>query len=232
MPALATFGGALVFAVLGIVLALRRFHRDVDGRHRRRRLCVRRRSPSASLLLAYPAYLGYRAYRLPMINDITTDPIDPPRFDVLARLRPRGTVEYAGLYAAEQQRSGLSRHRAARPSARRPGRLRRGDRRHHQAQVARGGRPPAAAGPARRPDRGGGAHADHGLPRRRGDADPARGRRRADRRALGLALRPARSRHQRLAHPRPAGRDRRADDKRDRPRHSSRAQRSGRDGAS
>jgi uncharacterized protein (DUF1499 family) len=39
-----------------------------------------------------------------MINDITTDPIDPPSFDILARLRPRGTVEYAGLYAAEQQR--------------------------------------------------------------------------------------------------------------------------------
>ena len=55
-------------------------------------------------LLAYPAYLGYQAYKLPMINDITTDPIDPPRFDVLARLRPRGTVEYAGLYAAELQR--------------------------------------------------------------------------------------------------------------------------------
>jgi uncharacterized protein (DUF1499 family) len=55
-------------------------------------------------LLAYPAFLGYRAYKLPMINDIATDPIDPPRFDVLARLRPRGTVEYAGLYAAELQR--------------------------------------------------------------------------------------------------------------------------------
>ena len=39
-----------------------------------------------------------------MINDITTDALDPPRFDVLARLRPRGTVEYAGLYAAELQR--------------------------------------------------------------------------------------------------------------------------------
>ena len=48
-----------------------------------------------------------------MINDITTDALDPPRFDVLARLRPRGTVEYAGLYAAELQRTGLSRHRAA-----------------------------------------------------------------------------------------------------------------------
>ena len=76
VPALATFAGALVFAVIGIVLAL----------------------------IAYPAYLGYRAYTLPMINDITTDALDPPRFDVLARLRPRGTVEYAGLYAAELQR--------------------------------------------------------------------------------------------------------------------------------
>jgi uncharacterized protein (DUF1499 family) len=55
-------------------------------------------------LIGYPAYLGIRAYQLPMINDITTDALDPPRFDVLARLRPRGTVEYAGLYAAEQQR--------------------------------------------------------------------------------------------------------------------------------
>jgi uncharacterized protein (DUF1499 family) len=55
-------------------------------------------------LLAYPGYLGYRAYTLPMINDITTDAIDPPRFDTLAQLRPRGTSEYAGLYAAELQR--------------------------------------------------------------------------------------------------------------------------------
>jgi uncharacterized protein (DUF1499 family) len=57
------------------------------------------------VLLAYPAFLGYRAYRLPMINDVTTDPINPPRFDVVARLRPRGTVDYAGLYAAELQRA-------------------------------------------------------------------------------------------------------------------------------
>src|SRR6185295_14008470 len=55
-------------------------------------------------LLTYPAYLGALAYKLPMINDITTDPIDPPRFEMLSRLRPRGTSDYAGLYAAEQQR--------------------------------------------------------------------------------------------------------------------------------
>jgi uncharacterized protein (DUF1499 family) len=58
------------------------------------------------VLLAYPAYLGLKAYRLPWIYDITTDPIDPPRFEALARLRPRDAnpVLYAGLYAAEQQR--------------------------------------------------------------------------------------------------------------------------------
>ena len=41
-----------------------------------------------------------------MDYDITTDPIDPPRYDALSRLRPRDAdpIAYAGLYAAEQQR--------------------------------------------------------------------------------------------------------------------------------
>jgi uncharacterized protein (DUF1499 family) len=57
-------------------------------------------------LLAYPAYLGLKAARLPWIYDITTDPIDPPRYDALSRLRPRDAnpIAYSGLYAAEQQR--------------------------------------------------------------------------------------------------------------------------------
>jgi uncharacterized protein (DUF1499 family) len=102
-PALATFGGALVIAVLGIVLAFGAFiviwKDGIDGAgYAFSAIAI------GLALIAYPAYLGYRATKLPMINDITTDPIDPPRFDVLARLRPRGTVEYAGLYAAEQQR--------------------------------------------------------------------------------------------------------------------------------
>jgi uncharacterized protein (DUF1499 family) len=61
-------------------------------------------------LIAYPLYLGIKAYRLPAIYDITTDPIDPPRFDVIARLRPRdaNSVTYAGLYTAEQQRVAYS----------------------------------------------------------------------------------------------------------------------------
>jgi len=102
-PALATFGGALLLAVIGIVLALGAFivvwKDGISGAgYAFTAIAI------GGALLAYPAYLGYRAYQLPMINDVTTDPLDPPRFDVLARLRPRGTVEYAGLYAAEQQR--------------------------------------------------------------------------------------------------------------------------------
>jgi len=103
VPALATFAGSLLFAVFAIVLALGAlvviWKDGIDGAgHAFAALAI------SIALLAYPGYLGVRAYRLPMINDVTTDPVDPPRFDVVARLRPRGTVEYAGLYAAEQQR--------------------------------------------------------------------------------------------------------------------------------
>jgi uncharacterized protein (DUF1499 family) len=58
-------------------------------------------------VLAYPAYLGLQYRKLPPIHDITTDPIDPPRFEALARLRTgdgTNTPVYAGLYSAEQQR--------------------------------------------------------------------------------------------------------------------------------
>ena len=58
-------------------------------------------------LLAYPLYLGTKAYTLPPIYDITTDVLDPPAFDAVRRLRSRTTnpAQYAGLYAAEQQRA-------------------------------------------------------------------------------------------------------------------------------
>jgi len=103
VPAIATFAGALLFSLFGIALAFGAFvviWRDGTNGAGYAFSAI----AIALALIAYPGYLGYRAYTLPMINDITTDPIDPPRFDVLARLRPRGTVEYAGLYAAEQQR--------------------------------------------------------------------------------------------------------------------------------
>ena len=54
-------------------------------------------------LIAYPAYLGAKAYRLPAIYDVTTDPLDPPKFEVVARLRPPNTSTYAGETAAQQK---------------------------------------------------------------------------------------------------------------------------------
>jgi uncharacterized protein (DUF1499 family) len=103
VPALATFAGALVFAVIAIVLAFGAFIVIWKDGLRGMGHCFGAIGIGLALI-GYPAYLGVRAYQLPMINDISTDALDPPRFDVLARLRPRGTVEYAGLYAAEQQR--------------------------------------------------------------------------------------------------------------------------------
>ena len=60
-----------------------------------------------AVLLAYPAYLALQYRKLPKIYDVTTDPIDPPRFEALAGERSgEGTnsAVYAGLYSAEQQR--------------------------------------------------------------------------------------------------------------------------------
>jgi hypothetical protein len=104
-PALATFGGALAIAVVALLLALAAFvviwMEGLSG------MGAALTGMLVSLaLLAYPGYLGYRAYKLPRIHDITTDPIDPPRYEALARLRPRDAnpIAYPGLYSAEQQR--------------------------------------------------------------------------------------------------------------------------------
>ena len=101
-PALATFAAALMFAGLAILLAFAAF--VVIWRQGTRGLG---RAVGGMLLglllLAYPGYLGYRAHKLPAINDITTDTANPPRFGQLARLRPRGTSEYPGARVAELQ---------------------------------------------------------------------------------------------------------------------------------
>jgi hypothetical protein len=104
VPALSTLGGALVLAVVAILLSLG------AGVVIWREGCGGMREAISALLIgfaliAYPAYLGIKAYRLPAIYDITTDPIDPPRFDAIARLRPRDAnpITYAGLYTAELQ---------------------------------------------------------------------------------------------------------------------------------
>src|ERR1700728_1243075 len=105
VPMLSTLAGVLVLAVVAILLALAAgivIWRDGAGglQHTITALLI------GVALIAYPFYLGVKAYRLPAIYDVTTDPIDPPRFEAIARLRPRDAnpVNYAGLYAAEQQR--------------------------------------------------------------------------------------------------------------------------------
>jgi hypothetical protein len=101
-PALATFAAALTFAGLAILLAFLAF------------IVIWRQGLSgigsavmglflSLLLLAYPAYLGYRAAKLPAISDITTDASNPPRFDVLARARPPGRGDYPAANARLQR---------------------------------------------------------------------------------------------------------------------------------
>src|SRR5208282_4289662 len=109
VPALSTLAGALVLAVLAILLAIGAaiviWFEGVGGA---------KEAVTAFLiglaLIAYPLYLGVKGYRLPAIYDITTDPIDPPRFDAIARLRPRDAnpITYEGLYAAELQHAAYS----------------------------------------------------------------------------------------------------------------------------
>ena len=103
-PALATFAAALIFAALAVLLSFLGF--VVIWRQGRSGLGSAILGLLLGLLLlAYPGYLGYRASKLPAIHDITTDPDNPPRFDVLARLRPRGRNDYPGGAVAQAQRS-------------------------------------------------------------------------------------------------------------------------------
>ena len=106
IPSLAVVGGALILAAVAVALALGAFVVIWrDG------LAGFGMAITAFLigvgLVAYPTYLGVKAYRLPAIADITTDPIDPPRFEAIARLRSRDAnpILYAGLRAAELQKA-------------------------------------------------------------------------------------------------------------------------------
>lgn len=105
-PAIATFFGALALAALSILIGFLGFaaiwHNGTRGMGR-----ILIAFLIDALVLAYPAYLVVQYRRLPPIHDITTDPIDPPRFEALSRLRTGdGTnpAVYAGLYSAELQR--------------------------------------------------------------------------------------------------------------------------------
>ena len=109
VPALSTLAGALVLAVVAILLAFAAgvaiWREGISGIGEAVTGLI-----VGVALIAYPVYLGVKAYRLPAIYDVTTDPIDPPRFEAIARLRPRDAnpVNYAGLYSAEQQREAYS----------------------------------------------------------------------------------------------------------------------------
>ncbi|MCA1454336.1 DUF1499 domain-containing protein [Bradyrhizobium sp. BRP22] len=105
-PALATFFGALVLAGLSILIGFAAFAAIwQNGSRGMGRILLA--FLIDALVLAYPAYLAVQYRRLPPIHDITTDPVDPPRFEALARLRTSddtNSAAYAGLYSAEQQR--------------------------------------------------------------------------------------------------------------------------------
>lgn len=109
VPALATLAGALALGVVAIGLAgaagIMIWKEGIGG--------IAQAATAMLIglaLIAYPAYLGIKAYSLPAIYDITTDPIDPPRYEAIARLRPRDAndIRYAGLYSAELQRAAYS----------------------------------------------------------------------------------------------------------------------------
>ena len=105
-PALATFFGALACAGLSILVGIAGAAMIWQSGERGMGRILLALLIDATLL-AYPAYLGLQYRKLPAIHDITTDPIDPPRFEALARLRSgdgANPAVYAGLYSAEQQR--------------------------------------------------------------------------------------------------------------------------------
>src|SRR5216683_417 len=103
VPVLVTFGAALVLAVLAILFAFASFValwiKGGPGFAQAITAVL-----IGTALLGYPGYLAYKGYQLPAIKDITTDPIDPPRFEVVARLRPPNSSLYPGLAAAELQK--------------------------------------------------------------------------------------------------------------------------------
>jgi uncharacterized protein (DUF1499 family) len=105
VPVLVTFAAALGVALIAILVACAAFV-----------MLWRNGGPGfaqaltavllGSALLAYPGYLGFKAFRLPSLTDVTTDAADPPRFEIASRLRPPNSSAYPGLATAELQRRG------------------------------------------------------------------------------------------------------------------------------
>ena len=106
VPAIASLAGSLFFAFVAMMLAFGAFvviwHQGLRGLG----LAVAALAIGV-MILAYPGYLAVLFYRLPAVNDITTDPVDPPRFEAITKLRPRGAnaVAYPGPAAMKLQRA-------------------------------------------------------------------------------------------------------------------------------
>src|SRR5215831_13730611 len=106
VPGLATFGGAVGISVIAVLFELNAF--VVIWREGLRGFGYALLAFVIGIgLVTYPAYLGVNAYRSPPLSDISTDLTDPPRFEAIARLRPReaNAVAYPGPPAAELQRA-------------------------------------------------------------------------------------------------------------------------------
>ncbi len=106
IPSLAAVGGAFILAAIAMLLAFAAF--VVIWREGLQGFGMALTALLVGVaILGYPAYIGAKGYSLPPIADITTDPIDPPRFEAIARLRQRDAnpIVYAGLRAAELQRT-------------------------------------------------------------------------------------------------------------------------------
>ncbi len=104
LPILVTLGAGFVLAVLAILLAIAALIMIwIDGRAGTGSALLA--IAVSFLLLAYPGYFGVKGYRLPAINDITTDPYDPPRFEAAQRLRTRSanSTAYGGLSLFQRQ---------------------------------------------------------------------------------------------------------------------------------
>jgi uncharacterized protein (DUF1499 family) len=103
VPILVTFGAALLLSSLAVLLALASlvslWNNGGPGVLQALTAVV-----IGAGMLAYPGYLAYKAHKLPDITDITTDAADPPRFEVVARLRPADRNLYPGLAVSVLQK--------------------------------------------------------------------------------------------------------------------------------
>ncbi len=105
---LAVFGAAIFIACLGVLLALA--GAVVIWRTGRRGVGVVLAALFlATLLLAYPGFLAVQATRLPLLNDVSTDLIDPPDFARSSRaLASRDGLEHGAIPEAWREAQRLA----------------------------------------------------------------------------------------------------------------------------